>query len=157
MIRPAVPSGIRGVFIVLLAVLGACTAIVPHFEHPQLSVAAVEVRDATLIEQHLKVRMHVLNPNDRELPIEGISYTMQLGGEDFGQGATVEPFTVPAHGEADFDMLVTTNLTAAFLRILPRLKDRNHPVEYRVTGEVRTALRFLRVIPFDQRGSFPTR
>lgn len=156
MTRSTSLNGLRAATLAAVALLGACTAIVPHFEHPQLSVAAVEVRDASLAEQHLKVRMHVQNPNDRELPIEGIRYSMQLAGEDFGQGATAEAFTVPAHGEADFDMLVTTNLTAAFLRLLPRLKDRNHPIEYRVTGEVKTALRFLRVIPFDERGSFPS-
>jgi LEA14-like dessication related protein len=157
MTRSTLLNVARAACVAAVALLGACTAIVPHFEHPQLSVAGVEIRDASLVEQHLRVRMHVQNPNDRELPIEGIRYTMQLGGEDFGQGATAESFTVPAHGEADFEMLVTTNLTAAFLRILPRLKDRNHPIDYRLTGEVRTALRFLRVIPFDERGSFPIR
>lgn len=156
MTRSTLLNAARAACLVAVALLCACTAIVPHFEHPQLSVAGVEIRDASLAEQHLKVRMHVQNPNDRELPIEGIRCTMQLGGEDFGQGATSESFTVPAHGEADFDMLVTTNLTAAFLRILPRLKDRNHPIEYRIAGEVRSSLRFLRVIPFDERGSFPT-
>ena len=155
MTRSTIPAALRAGLLLAAAALGGCSAIAPHFERPELSVVAVEVRDASLSEQHLKVRMHVQNPNDRPLPIEGIRYTMQLGGEDFGQGSTMNAFTVPARGEAEFDMVVTTNLTAAFLKMLPRLKDRNHPIEYRLAGEVRTDLRFLRVIPFDQRGSFP--
>ena len=139
---------------VAASALGACSAIAPHLESPHLTVIAIEIKDATLAEQHFRVRIKVQNPNDRALPVTGITYTMQLEGEEFGQGEAASAFTVPAQGEAEFDMLMTTNLASAFWKVLPRLKDGSQPVAYRLVGNVSTDLLFLRTIPFDQRGSF---
>jgi LEA14-like dessication related protein len=140
-----------------LAALGGCATLAPHFEHPRLYLVGVEVKDATLSEQHLRVRMRVENPNDRPLPVRGIDYSLRIGGEDFGSGSSVSAFTVPARGEAEFDMLMTTNLAATLWKVLPRLKDSSQPLEYRLVGRVSTDLAFLHSIPFDERGSLPVR
>ncbi len=134
--------------------LAGCAGLAPKFEHPHLSVTAVEVKDASLVEQHLRVKMLVQNPNSVALPIEGISYTIELGGEELGRGVTADAFTVPAHAEAQFEMLMTTNLAPIFFKVLPRLKDSAHPLEYHLVGKVSTGLLFLRSIPFDERGTF---
>ena len=141
----------------LLAGLAACAALAPHFEHPRLYLAGVDLKDASLGEQHFRLRMRVENPNDRELPVRGIDYTLKLGGEDFGSGASVGAFTVPAHGEAEFEIMMTTNLAATLWKVLPRLKDSSQPLEYQLVGKVSTDLPFLHSIPFDERGSFPVR
>lgn len=137
-----------------LAALGACSLVAPHFEHPRLSVVHVDVEGAQLLMQRFRIRIRVENPNDRALPIRAISFTMQLAGEDFGYGATAAPFTVPARGEGEFETIVTTDLATTLMKILPRLKDRSQPIEYRLTGKVETDLAFLSTVPFDQRGSF---
>jgi LEA14-like dessication related protein len=155
------PGPLRSVVLAAVLAAGAgiagCTLITPRFEHPILSVVGVEVEAAQLTEQRFRVRMHVQNPNDRALPVTGLSYTLQLAGEDFGHGLSARAFTVAAHGEAEFDMTVTTNLATSIFRILPRLSDSSQPIEYRVTGTVGTELPFLRSIPFDEHGSFQIR
>jgi len=50
------------------ALLGGCSLFVPKLETPQLSVVSVELQKSDLWEQHLKVRMRVVNPNDRPIP-----------------------------------------------------------------------------------------
>ena len=143
--------------LVLCGALGGCASLAPHFEHPRLSLVGVEVKDVSLGEQHFRIRMRVENPNDRELPVRGIDYTLKLGDEDFGSGSSVSSFTVPARGEAEFEMLMTTNLAATLWKVLPRLKDPSRPLEYRLVGKVSTDLAFLHTIPFDERGSFAVR
>jgi LEA14-like dessication related protein len=143
--------------LVAALLLGGCATLAPKFERPRLSVVAVEIRDASLVEQHLRVKMRVMNPNATALPIEGISYTIEVGGEELGRGVTADSFTVPGHGEAEFDMLLTTNLAATFFKVMPRMKDSQHPLEYRLVGKVNTAMTFLRSIPFDERGVLPAR
>ena len=101
--------------------------------------------------------MRVENPNDRELPVRGIDFTAQLGGEDFGAGSSASAFAVPPHGEAEFEMLMTTNLATTLWKVLPRLKDAAHPLDYRLVGKVSSDLAFLHTIPFDERGTFPVR
>jgi LEA14-like dessication related protein len=147
----------RAAALLAVALLAGCAALAPHFEHPRLYLVGVEVRDASLGEQHFRVRMRVQNPNDRPLPVLGIDYTIRLGDEDFGTGSSASAFTVPAQGEAEFEMLMTTNLAATLWKVLPRLKDQSQTLEYRLVGKVRTGLAFLHTIPFDERGSFPVR
>ena len=140
-----------------LAGLAGCAAFAPHFEHPRLFLVGVEVKDATLAEQHLRVRMRVQNPNDRALPVRGIDFTVRLGDEDFGAGTSANAFTVPARGEAEFDVLMTTSLASTLWKVLPRLRDSSQPLEYHLVGKVSTDLPFLHSIPFDERGRLPVR
>jgi LEA14-like dessication related protein len=132
--------------------LAACALIGPPLQKPQLSLVGVELRQAQLMEQRFVVRLRVQNPNDRALPIRGIECAMELAGERFGNGTSAAAFTVPARGEAVFDMLVVTNLAASLSRLLPQLTDAREPLDYRLVGTVSTDLAFLRSIPFDQRG-----
>ncbi|MBS0375655.1 MAG: LEA type 2 family protein [Proteobacteria bacterium] len=143
----------RRAVLVALAALPGCAALAPHFERPRLELVGVEVRDATLAEQHLRVRLRVENPNARALPVESIDYALRLGGEEFGNGSSANPFTVPASGSAEFELILTTRLATTLWKVLPRLRDGAPPLEYQLAGTVRTGLAFLRTIPFDERGS----
>lgn len=129
-----------------------CAALLPKLETPHLSVIGVEVVSTTMFEQRFNVKMRVQNPNDRALPIRGLKYTMQLAGQDFGRGMSAKAFTVPALGEAEFDMIVTTNLATSLLKILPALEKNPESLEYRLEGTVSTDLGLLRTIPFSESG-----
>jgi LEA14-like dessication related protein len=143
---PAVPA------ILATLLLGAC-ALAPKFEAPQLSVMDAQVVGADLWQQRLKVRMHVQNPNDRALPIQGIVYTLEVEGQQFASGESAASFVVPPLGEAEFDMNVTTNLASTFIRLLGRAAD-TKTLAYHLTGKVSLSQGFLRSIPFEQRGTF---
>ncbi|MBV8909544.1 MAG: LEA type 2 family protein [Gammaproteobacteria bacterium] len=135
-------------------VLSGC-ALRPQLEPPQLSVSEVDVQNSDLWQQRLRVRMHVQNPNNRALAIENIEYTLEVEGRPLASGTSAESFTVPARGEADFDMNVTTNLAGAVLTLLsrgPAALDQG--VVYRLTGKVTLAQGWIRSIPFDERGNF---
>jgi LEA14-like dessication related protein len=147
--RPAVVLAAVAMF------AAGCSAIVPKLETPRLEVVAVELLDAQFTQQRFNVTMRVQNPNDRELPIRGLSYSMQLAGEEFGTGQSDKAFTVPALGEAEFTMTVTTNLATSLLKILPKLEKSPQSLDYRLTGKVETDWTFLRTIPFSETGKLP--
>ena len=56
----------------LLAVSLSACALAPRLQAPQLSVADVQLLGGDLMQQRLRVRMHVQNPNDRALAVQGI-------------------------------------------------------------------------------------
>jgi len=137
------------------ALLIASCALAPKLEAPQLSIADVQVQSSDLWEQHLKVRMHVHNPNDRSLPIKALEYTVEVEGQEFATGASVAPFTVPPLGDSEFDMNVTTNLAGTFLKLLARGSGPGgDQVGYRLVGKVSLSEGLLRSVPFDQTGAF---
>jgi LEA14-like dessication related protein len=133
-----------------LPLLTSCAAL-PRLEAPKLSVVSLRLQSADILSQRLLIRMRVLNPNSRELPIKGISYRVEVNGTELGQGLANEPFVVPALGEAEFDVQMTANLAGALARFLLRGSSQDS-LEYRLVGEVALSSGFLRRIPFDEQG-----
>jgi len=143
-------------WLLLLAMaLPGCAFLVPKLQTPRLSVVNIEVRKASFLEQQLRVRVRVENPNDRSLPIQGLSYTLYVGGQAFATGTSDASFVVPALGTAEFDMDVTANAAGALFTILA--KPPGQSIEYRMQGKVELSRGWLRSIPFEQTGSFVLR
>ena len=131
--------------------LGGCAAL-PKYEAPKLSVVSLKMQGGDIFSQRVLLRMRVFNPNTRELPIEGLTYTIEVNEAELGNGATAAPFTVPAMGEAEFDMQITANLAGALTKLLSR-RNSSEALDYRIRGKVNLSSGFLRHIPFDERGS----
>ena len=146
---------VRCVPVVLAALLLSACAFAPRFQKPELSIVDAQLASSTLWEQRLKVRVRVQNPNDRALPVKGIEYTMEVMGQPAATGVSDASFVVPAMGEAEFDMNVTTNLAGTLLRLLSRGPDAlGQSVPYRLAGKVQLSQGWLRSIPFEERGTF---
>ena len=143
----------RSVPVLLLAVaLSGCALIAPRLRTPRLSIVRIEVRRANFLEQQLRVRMHVENPNDQSIPVRGLSYTVYLGGQEFATGVSDASFVVPARGTAEFNMDVTSNAAGALFTILN--EPRGQGIAYRMQGRVELARGWLRSIPFEESGTF---
>jgi LEA14-like dessication related protein len=135
--------------LVLLAGLVGCAYA--RLEKPTLQVVDVQMLKGDLLQQQLKLRMRVQNPNDRELPVAGITYELAVAGEAFAHGESERNFIVPALGSAEFDVNVTANAATALLKILAGGR-KLETVDYRLTGKVALSSGMLRSIPFDQKG-----
>ena len=128
-----------------------------HFDAGSLEVKATLKAE---LMQRLRARIKVENPNDRELAVKGITYTIEVGGEEFGRGISGSSFTVPRLGEAEFDMNVTANMAGTLMRLAQRAKEAGRTpdsVDYRIVGKVSLATGMLRSIPFEERGAFKLR
>ena len=153
--RPSSLHVVRLLACVGVLTLMGCSAFLPKLETPRLSVAEVQIVSSDLWEQHLRVRLRVQNPNDRALAVKGLEYTLDVEGQPFGSGVSAASFTLPALGEAEFDMNVTTNLAGTLLRLLARGPDAlGQSVSYRLAGKVSLSQGLLRSIPFEERGTF---
>jgi len=150
-----IPSMRSMSLLLLAAALSGCALLVPKLETPRLAIVEVQVLRANLMEQQLRVRMSVQNPNDRSLPIQGLSYTLYLGGQEFATGVSDASFIVPALGTADFNMDVTANAAGALFAILSRPGGQG--IDYHMKGRVELSHGWLRSIPFEQSGTFTLR
>jgi LEA14-like dessication related protein len=148
-----VRAAVATLFLAASLWLSGC-AVGPHFEKPQLKVAGADLIDGNFNEQHIRVRVHAYNPNGIDLPIRAINYQLELAGEPLGHGQTDAAFVVPAKGDTEFSMTVTTHLGSVLLKLLPRLKEGGRGLDYRVTGTIRTRLAFFPEFAFDERGKF---
>ena len=136
-----------------LLVITACTGL-GDLKTPTLEVVGIQIMSTDMFAQRFTVRMHVQNPNDVELPVRGIDYKLFLMGDQFAEGVTNESFVLPALGEAEFDMTVTTNFVSSLGRLISRMGGgKLEDVEYELAGTLMIDKGMMRKIPFNKRGT----
>ena len=130
--------------------LTACNT--PKIAVPKLALVSVAMTSADIFHPQFSVRLNVENPNDQELPITGIDYKLFLEGDSFAEGVSNKPFTVPAKGDTDFDMIVRTNFVSSAGRLVSRLNGRDQ-VQYVFEGKLLTDISGSKTIPFQETGT----
>jgi LEA14-like dessication related protein len=147
------PPRIRLTTVAVLLTLGACAGL-GDLQTPELDVLGVQMLSTDMFAQRFVVRMHVQNPNDVELPVKGIDYKLLLMGDQFAEGTTDEAFVLPALGEAEFDMTVTTNFVSSLGRLVSRMGGgKLENVEYELAGTLFIDKGMVRKVPFNKRGT----
>jgi len=142
--------GVAALTATLLVALAGCATMLPKLTAPTLAVTGVVIGGGNSQQQQIRLTFHASNPNDRAIPIRSIECNLELEGAAFAQGATDAAFTLPALGEADFDLNVTANVNAVLAALASGFG--RHTVDYRVYGQVHLQGGVLRTIPFDQKG-----
>jgi LEA14-like dessication related protein len=141
----------------LLATLGlvaGCSTFAPKLETPQLSLLGIQMMSTDMFAQKFRVRVKVENPNDIELPVRGLDYKIFLMGDSFAEGVSSDRFVVPAKGEAEFDMVVTTNFVSSLGRLISRVGGgKLENLDYEIAGDVMLDKGFVKKIPFNHHGT----
>lgn len=146
-------SGLSRVAVMAILLSGCALT---RLQTPAITPETVELTDVALDQQQFLVRLHVENPNDRTLPIKSVSCNLQIEGVDVGKGESAEPFSVPAHGDAEFDMIVKTNLAASVPDLLRRLIAGGQLPRYQFSGWVNPDITLIPPIPFAKSGQLGT-
>jgi LEA14-like dessication related protein len=133
--------------------MSGCSLLAPKLEKPKLSVVNVELQKSDLWEQRLKVRMRVENPNDRPIPVKGLTVALDVQDQEIAHGVSGASFLVPALGEAEFDMNMTANMAGALLKLLGTGSQLGDSLDYRIKGKLSLSEGLFRSIPFEDRGS----
>lgn len=135
------------------ATLGACSSLPTNLIAPKVGLVGIQMTSTDMFAQKFRVRVKVENPNDVELPVKGFEYQILLMGDSFAEGTSTDRFVLPAKGEAEFDMLVTTNFVSSLGRLISRVGGgKLENLDYEISGDVLLERGFVRKIPFNHRG-----
>jgi LEA14-like dessication related protein len=137
-------------FLLCLLMLGT-VACAPKFERPVLTVSSIELQSGNLFQQSFLVKFQVQNPNDRELPVQGLHAELDVGGQRIASGVSNRAFIVPPRGQSEFDMTIAANMAVALLQLANQRAD---SVDYELSGSASLDLPLLHEVPFHQAGSF---
>jgi LEA14-like dessication related protein len=143
---------VRSIVFAMLVVVAGCSAFAPKLEVPRLSLVSIGMMSADIFNQQFRVRLHVQNPNDRDIPVNGLDYKLFLEGDSFAEGVTHQAFVIPAMGETEFDLTVRTNFVSGIARLVTRLNGKTR-VNYILEGKVLTDIGIFNKIPFQESGS----
>jgi LEA14-like dessication related protein len=137
----------------LLMTAGGC-ASVSSLETPELQLTSFRVleHEQDSLEQRFAVGLRVINPNNRDIEIEGLDFSLDLNGRRLARGVSDRGFLLPRLGDAETEVVVTTSLLDV-LRQAVQLGSQDEALEYRLRGRLHLGGLFLRSIPFDRSGT----
>ncbi len=88
--------------------------------------------ESTIFEQHLRVDLRVRNPNDFDLKVTGLDFTLDLNGQRLARGLTSQTLTIPRLGDAMMAVETSTS-TLDVVRQLLNLGQRQD-LSYQLKG-----------------------
>ena len=137
--------------LLLLSCLAGCAWVPGRGEPPSLHIADIKLLNATLFEQQYLLSLRVQNPNDFDLPIEGLSYEIELNDKPFATGASSRAVNVPRYGSALIEVEGISTITDLLRQYKQLAKGELTGLRYRLKGKL-TLQGSLAKIPFDYKG-----
>ena len=149
--RRALPIALT---LLLVQVLAGCAQLTQRPEPPQVSLAGIELLGLGLFEQRFRVRLNLDNPNDYALPVSGVEYALEINGQSFAKGRSVDEVELPANGRTQVDVDVNANLSSLLGQAMLLQQGRLPKLDYRLTGKLKL-MQGLFSVPFERQGSIP--
>jgi LEA14-like dessication related protein len=105
-----IKTAIAGFFITCSLVLVGCSSMQPKLEQPTVKVAGLQLLPAQGFSQPIEVSLLIANPNDRDLSLRGMSYTVGIENFDVLSGVSDQLPTLTAYQETPVKVVVTANV-----------------------------------------------
>ena len=135
----------------LAALLAGCAGVVPH-ERPHVYLLSLDPQGSSGGEFRFLARLRVQNPNDVDIPYNGISLDLQLRGQSVATGVTNAAGTVPRYGETVIEIPISVSAVHLVQQALGIFLDRHQaPVEYVLKGRI--GLPYFGSMPFESKGT----
>ena len=129
----------------------ACATTGRYPESPRVSLTGIQAKDMTLLEQRYNLQLRIMNPNDTAIPVEGMSYSIEINGREFAYGVSNTSVSIPPFGEALLDVEVVSNLLNIMQQVQQMQGEQHESLKYRLTGKISLADSPAR-LPFDYQG-----
>lgn len=148
---PKAPGSAGIVSVALL--MTACASLDNVVSAPKVSLVGVEVERLEATGQTFLLSFDVVNPNPFPLPVQSVSYGLELDGHRFLSGETHSAFSVPARGQEAFAISVEADLLRSAPALIYALRESiDRDVPYRVEGEFGVDLPYARPLSFRGEG-----
>jgi len=115
-----------------------------------VSLADIAPGQMGLFEQQFEVKLRVQNPNNFDVPLEGVAYQIELNDKAFAKGVGQQSVTVAKFGEAVLDVTAVCSLSNVLAQLSLLTQGGPDKLRYRVRGKLYRADGTS--IPFDQLG-----
>ena len=122
------------------------------FQPPSIDIANLKLASTGLFSQELLMDLRIGNPNDFAIPLNGLSFKLDVNGLPFAEGLSNYSVTVPRLSYATVQVNGTTN-TLSLMRQLMSLGS-SEKIDYRLHGTAHIGhLGQKDTVPFERNGS----
>jgi LEA14-like dessication related protein len=137
----------------LAGLMAGCAGLGKPLETPRISLANIQMLEASGMESAFLVQLRVQNPNEVDLDIRGVDCDVEINGKPFAYGMSNTPVRIPAFGSDTVPVKVYASVID-MVRGLLNLQGRED-LSYRVKGRVHmSGGAFLPAsLPFESQGT----
>ncbi|WP_020412936.1 LEA type 2 family protein [Microbulbifer variabilis] len=123
--------------ILITALFTGCAALSPNFQKPEVEVIAVEPLPART-GNNLKFRIHlrVFNPNNSELALSGLYYTLRLGGHKVLTGTSNNLMPIAPYGQDDIAVDATASLVGSIFAAVDLINQNQDSIPYELEAKI---------------------
>jgi LEA14-like dessication related protein len=146
---------IRCFFVTALFFLSGCATINPDYEQPSVELISFKVLPANGFEQNFEIGLKLTNPNNFDLPFNGISYQLSVAGETLASGVAADIPTAAAYGESRFVVPVSTSLIRGFKVIKALMDKQGQDISYQLKAKLDIDIAFVPKLTVIQEGIIP--
>ncbi|GAB6081894.1 hypothetical protein JCM30471_08080 [Desulfuromonas carbonis] len=97
-----------------------CAGLGPGFEEPTVGLSSFRFLPSEGMAPRFEIGLHIVNPNRTPLKLDGIVYSVTLGGQKVLTGATSDLPEIAVYGEGEVTLTATTDLLRS-IRLLASL------------------------------------
>ena len=124
-------------WLLLLALLvSACATTATFQDPPRVTLTSIQPKEMTLLEQRYSLQLRIMNPNEVAIPVEGLSYALEINGREFAYGVSNAAVSIPPFGEALLDVEVVSNLLNIMQQMREMQGEQHDSLRYRLSGKI---------------------
>jgi len=142
-----VPASLLAVLLLALAACGTAEPVAP-----QVRVVDLRLVESSVFEQRFEIDLRIGNPNDFALPLDGLTFDLEVNGAAFARGFSDQRVTIPRLGEGQVSVSASTTLVDMVRQML--LLAERGDLTYRLSGEAFLNSLQRRSVPYQSEGSF---
>lgn len=116
--------------------LSSCATLNTVYEKPSVELVSFKALPADGFEQNFEVGLKLTNPNNFDLPFNGISYQLSVAGETLAHGVAANIPTAAAYGESRFVVPVSASLIEGFKVIRALLNSQGKDISYQLKAKL---------------------
>ncbi|MCX2834410.1 Late embryogenesis abundant protein [Microbulbifer thermotolerans] len=117
--------------------IGGCATLSPGFQQPEVEVTALEpMPPGPGSDLRFRIHLRVFNPNDTELALSGLYYTLSLAGHKVITGTSNDLPTIAAYGQGDIAVDATASLVGSLFAAAELIGGRSDRVPYELEAKL---------------------
>lgn len=142
--------GTVGLVAALVVLVIAGCAGLRDVQPPHVRLADIRMVPGGVLEQQFDVVLNIGNPNDFDLPLDGLTFELEVNEQPFAQGFTNQSVTVPRLGEARVPVRASTSLFDMIQQML--VLGKRADLTYRIEGVAYLEGLARRAVPYERSG-----
>ncbi|WP_323844615.1 LEA type 2 family protein [Microbulbifer magnicolonia] len=128
----------RPTLLLMFAILlSGCAVLSPSFQKPQVEVTSLEpLPPGPGNDLRFRIHLRVFNPNDSELALSGLYYTLSLAGHKVITGTSSNLPVIAPYGQDNIAVDATASLVGSLFAAAELLGSRSDTVPYELEAKL---------------------